>query len=81
MATEKLEQELVDKLKSLNTKIGELSLETGRLYLKRTEIDSALKEIENQYAELSNELNIEIIELDKKYPNGEIDLIEGTVTF
>lgn len=81
MTTEKLEQSIVEKLKNLNTKIGELSLETGRLYLRRTEIDSALKEIEKQYTDLSNELNIEIIELDKKYPNGEIDLAEGTVTF
>lgn len=79
--TEKLEQSLVDKLKSLNTKIGELSLEIGRLHLKKVEIDSAIKEIEKNYIELSNELSIELIELDKKYPNGEVDLIEGTVTF
>jgi phage host-nuclease inhibitor protein Gam len=81
MAIEKLEQPIVERLKSLNTKIGELSLEAGRLHLKKIEIEDTLKEIEKEYIQVSTELNVEIIELDKKYPNGEIDLIEGTVTF
>ena len=30
---------------------------------------------------VSNELNDKLNELEKKYPNGEVDLVDGTVTF
>jgi hypothetical protein len=37
--------------------------------------------IEDEYVQTNKELNIILADLNQKYPNGEINLVEGNVTF
>lgn len=81
MATEKLEVSLVDKLKELNTRKNELIINAGQLHLDIKQLNNALLVVETEFESTSEQLNSLLSELEKQYPNGEIDLLEGTVTF
>ena len=81
MTTEKLDQNLVEKLRKLNTDRNELSLQCGKLYLESVAIKDTLEKMQNAYMALVEQMDNELEELEKKYPNGEIDLIDGTVTY
>lgn len=81
MATEKLEQSLVDNLKNLNYKKNELIVKTGEVHLEIKQLSQILTMMENEYIKTSTELNKILADLEEKYPNGEVDLVEGTVNF
>lgn len=81
MATEQLEVSLVETLKNLSLKKNELTLKVGEIHLELKELTTILSKIETEYVDTSNELNKLLAELQQNYPNGEIDLLEGTVTF
>ena len=78
---QKLEQSLIEKLKELRNKQTELIVNIGQIHLELKQMNSAMQTIESQYMAVSNELNDKLNELEKQYPNGEVDLVEGTVTF
>jgi hypothetical protein len=81
MASEKLEVSLVENLKALSAKKNELIIKTGEIHLQIKELSNILTILENEYLTNIQELDKIINELNNKYPNGEIDLLEGTVTF
>jgi hypothetical protein len=81
MASEKLEVSLVEKLKNLSLKKNELTLKVGEVHLELKELTTILNRMESEYMVTSNELDKLLADLQTKYPNGEIDLVEGTVTF
>jgi hypothetical protein len=81
MATEKLEVSLVEKLKTLNNKKNELIISVGQLYLDIKQLNTTISLAESEFENTNKELNLLLSDLEKKYPNGEIDLVEGTVIF
>jgi len=81
MTTEKLEVSLVEKLKELNTRKNELIINAGQLHLDIKQLNTSLLVVETEFENTSAQLNSLLSDLEKQYPNGEIDLIEGTVTF
>jgi hypothetical protein len=81
MTTEKLEVSLVEKLKELNTKKIELISNAGQLHLDIKQMNDVLSLVEAEFENTSKELNSLLSDLEKQYPNGEIDLVEGTVIF
>jgi hypothetical protein len=81
MTTEKLEVSLVEKLRELNTKKNELIIDAGQLHLDIKQMNALLSVVETQFESVSKELNGLLSDLEKQYPNGEIDLVEGTVIF
>ena len=81
MATEKLEVSLVEKLKELNTRKNELIINAGQLHLDIKQINTVLSVVETEFENTNKELNGLLFNLEKEYPNGEIDLVEGTVIF
>ena len=81
MATEKLEVSLVEKLKELNTRKNELIINAGQLHLDIKQINTVLSVVETEFENTNKELNGLLSNLEKQYPNGEIDLVEGTVIF
>jgi DNA repair exonuclease SbcCD ATPase subunit len=81
MTTEKLEVSLVEKLKELNTKKSELIVNAGQLHLDIKQLNDVLSLVEVEFENTSKELNSLLSDLEKQYPNGEIDLIDGTVIF
>ena len=81
MTTEKLEVSLVEKLRELNTRKNELIINAGQLHLDIKQLNTALLIVETEFENTSVQLNSLLSDLEKQYPNGEIDLVEGTVTF
>ena len=81
MASEKLEVSLVEKLKNLSLKKNELTMKVGEVHLELKELTTILNRMESEFMITSNELDKLLADLQAKYPNGEIDLVEGTVTF
>ncbi len=81
MATEKLEVSLVEKLKTLNNRKNELIISVGQLHLDIKQLNTVVSVAESEFENTNKELNLLLSDLEKKYPNGEIDLVEGTVIF
>jgi len=79
--TEKLEEDLIAKLKQLNTRKNELIVNTGQLHLDIKELERVLEVVETEFSTTNKELNTLLSDLDKKYPNGEVDLQEGIVIY
>ena len=79
--TEKLEESLIERLKELRNKQTELVLSIGQIHLELKQMNSAMETMESQYLTITNELNEKLNDLEKKYPNGEVDLVDGTVIY
>ena len=79
--TKKLESSLVEKLKELNTRKNELIINAGQLHLDIKQMNTVLSVVETEFENTNKELNGLLFNLEKEYPNGEIDLVEGTVIF
>jgi uncharacterized protein Yka (UPF0111/DUF47 family) len=78
---EKLQPELVDKLRELKSKQSELLLNIGQVYLETKQLSKIQASLENEYDSVGSELQKELVDLENKYPNGEIDLGEGTIIY
>ncbi len=78
---EKLQPELVDKLRELKSKQSELLLNIGQIYLEAKQIAKIQISLENEYEVVTTELQKDLTELEKKYPNAEIDLGDGTIIY
>lgn len=79
--TKKLESSLVEKLKELNTRKNELIINAGQLHLDIKQMNTVLSVVETEFENANKELNGLLFNLEKEYPNGEIDLVEGIVIF
>jgi hypothetical protein len=81
LQTEKLEESILSKIKELNNRKNELIANAGQLHLDIAELNKIILVIEDEYVQTNKELNIILADLNQKYPNGEINLVEGNVTF
>jgi hypothetical protein len=81
LQTEKLEESILSKIKELNNRKNELIVNAGQLHLDVAELNKIILVIEDEYVQTNKELNIILADLNQKYPNGEINLVEGNVTF
>jgi len=86
--TEKLEQSVIDKLKSIQELQNNMVIGLGQVVVRRREIEKQLEELNSKNIEFGNkldssieEMDSELAELDKKYPNGQIDLDAGTIIY
>ena len=86
--TEKLEQEVVTTITSLQNKaaeqvhvLGEFHIRLRELEAEKKRIQEFVSSIEFEYDKLATTLNETLKELETKYPKGEIDLKEGVVIF
>jgi chromosome segregation ATPase len=85
---EKLSEEQLTKLSDFQNKINETLFDIGRVsvrerFLKEEakKVQESLESLQNQYDDMNNKYGEYLAELDKIYPNGEVDLNEGTVYF
>ena len=81
LQTEKLEESVLSKIKELNNRKNELIVNAGQLNLDLAELKKIIVVVESEYSAANKELNSILADLNQKYPNGEIDLVEGTVNF
>jgi hypothetical protein len=72
---------LVEKLRELNNRKNELIINAGQLHLDIKQMNVLLSVVETEFESTNKELNGLLSDLEKQYPNGEIDLVEGTVIF
>tara|TARA_R110000796_G_scaffold157671_2_gene274355 strand:+ start:275 stop:547 length:273 start_codon:yes stop_codon:yes gene_type:complete len=86
--TEQLDQLVIDKLKSIQEEQNNMIIALGQSAVRKRQIQSQLVDIELQEAEFGaridksiSDMNSELVELDTKYPNGQIDLEAGTVIY
>jgi hypothetical protein len=86
--TEKLSKETLDKLTEKQAKINNSVFNIGQAELRIIKLQKEIEQIklmktqfESDYDKIDSEFNEYIKELEKVYPNGEIDLQAGTVTF
>lgn len=86
--TEQLEQSLVDKLKGIQDEQNNLVIALGQVAVQRRQFEKNLDELDSKEEEFGarldksiNELNLELAEIDKKYPNGQIDLEKGIIIY
>tara|TARA_Y100000389_G_scaffold203594_1_gene252532 strand:- start:4211 stop:4483 length:273 start_codon:yes stop_codon:yes gene_type:complete len=86
--TEQLEQSLVQKLKGIQDEQNNLVIALGQLAVQRRQFEKSLDELDSKEEEFGvrldksiNEMNLELGEIDKKYPNGQIDLEKGIIIF
>tara|TARA_B110000285_G_C14577788_1_gene360737 strand:+ start:22 stop:294 length:273 start_codon:yes stop_codon:yes gene_type:complete len=86
--TETLEQTVIDKLKSIQEVQNNMVIALGQVAVRRREIEKQLEELKSKEVEFGvtldssmDEMNTELAELDKKYPNGQIDLDAGTIIY
>lgn len=79
--TEQLPQEVVEKLKKYQLDSADLINELGQIEVRFLELKKYKKSIEETFINLKSELDKNLAELEQKYPNGEINLNDGTVSF
>jgi uncharacterized coiled-coil DUF342 family protein len=88
MKSEQLPQELIDKIKKLQERANEIIADVGRITLRLRELEQNKKRydaergsLESQFDEINGQLSEILADLDSKYPNGELDLVEGNVYY
>lgn len=86
--TEVLSSEIIDNLKSMQTKSNEFVLILGQIHLKERELKLELENLQNEksnveskFDENNTNLTKVIRDLEKLYPMGEIDLNQGIVIY
>lgn len=79
--TEQLPQDVVEKLRKLQSDSNELIFELGQVEVRFLDLTKYKKSLEDSFTKIKVELDGIVQELEKKYPNGEISLADGNVTF
>ena len=86
--TEQLQPDLIEKLKKIQTEQDNMVIALGQVAVRRRELNKQLTDLSKKEEEFGvrldksiTELNTELSELDKLYPNGQIDLEKGTVIY
>jgi predicted nucleic acid-binding Zn-ribbon protein len=81
MQKENLKEDVLLNLRNLNQRQNELIILVGQLHLEIREADKQLNSAENEFDMITNEFERILNGLKEQYPNGEIDLVDGTVSF
>lgn len=84
--TEQLDPQLVESLKAIQEEQNNMVIALGQTAVQRRQLQKQLEELSKREEEFGQRLdksiaqmNVDLAELDKKYPNGQIDLEKGTV--
>jgi hypothetical protein len=85
---EKLEQSTLDKIVKYQSDANQIIFELGQLSLQIREFESQLKKAneikttsEEKFDNIGLQLENILSDLQRKYPNGEINLEEGVIKF
>jgi septin family protein len=86
--TEQLDPQIVESLKKIQDEQNNLVIGLGQIAVQRRTFEKQLEELSKKEEEFGqrldksiNQMNTDLAELDKKYPNGQIDLEKGTVIY
>ena len=70
-----------DEVANLVMELGQIGLRTRELRNELVKLDQIKISIENRFDEVNEEVKSILVDLEVKYPKGEIDLQEGVVYF
>jgi chromosome segregation ATPase len=83
-----LDPQIVEKLKGIQDEQNNVVIALGQIAVRKRELQKQLTELEDKEVEFGqridksiNEMNIELNELDSKYPSGQIDLEKGVIYY
>lgn len=83
-----LDPQIAEKLKGIQDEQNNMVIALGQVAVRKRELQKQIAELEQKESEFGlridksiNEMNIELAELDKKYPNGQIDLDKGEIIY
>lgn len=82
--SQEIVKQLVDGQNETSTiifQLGEISLRMRELNIETEKLLKTRKELEEKFDVLALKLDNTVSDLQRKYPNAEIDLNEGTVTY
>ena len=86
--TEKLSQEILDKIFDAQVKLNEFVVSLGQLHLRKRDLQSEMDRVDSLKVEAEQSFDIATAEfqtiladLEKIYPKGEVDLNEGVVIY
>ena len=86
--TAKIEAEALKSITDINQKIQNLIIEFGQIHIRKKEVneelirmDDFLEKGEDEFKMLNTELREVIDALDEKYPQGRINLQDGTIQY
>lgn len=86
--TVKLDITLIEKLKVIRQKERDVIFEYGQISLERenaqvylNKLDAELVNVYNNVQQIQSELDEVLLGLNKQYPNGEIDLEKGIISY
>jgi hypothetical protein len=88
IATVKIDDATLEQIKELNQKSSLLINDFGQIYIRKQQIqqelvrlDEILEKAEDEYKVTQEELNRIGEEVDEKYPQGRINIQDGTVQY
>ena len=86
--TAKIAEDTLKSITDLNQKINSLIIEFGQIHIRKKEIheemvrmDDFLEKGEDEFKVLNSELRDVIDGLDEKYPQGRINMQDGTIQY
>jgi len=88
IAVVKIEEDVLTPMNELNTKINLLISDFGQIYIRKKELseelirlDDILERAEDEFKAANNQMKEIVDSLDEQYPQGRINLQEGTVQY
>lgn len=79
--TEKLNEVVYKQLVDLQGEMDNMVFTIGQMHMKIRETETQLQKIQSKFDSKNEQLNDLLQPLKSKYPNGDINLQEGTITF
>jgi len=86
--TVKIDDEVLKTIKDLNDKLNVLIGQFGQIYIRKKDIsqelislDETLEQAEDEFKAVNNQLKEVIDGLDEQYPQGRLNLQDGTVQY
>jgi hypothetical protein len=84
----KLDESILDEIQTLNAKSNQILLDFGQIYVRKKEIseelvrmDSLLEIGEAEFKEVNKKLSDIVDSLEDKYPQGRINIQDGTIQY
>jgi len=88
IATVKIDEDLFKSITDLNSQIGQYVGRFGEIYLRKKEIndelislDDTLERFEDEFKSMNLQLREFIDGLDEEYPQGRLNLQDGTIQY
>jgi hypothetical protein len=86
--TIKLDEEILNEIKQLNDRSNSIVITCGNLHLRKLELqlemektEASLKLAEDEFKSTQIKLNTIGEDLDEKYPQARISIVDGTITY